>query len=188
MSFLTAIDRAVARVERRLAGLFRRGELSVCADDLTYQMEGYSDEPNDGVEPMQQFGFLSRPPVGSEGLCAHLGGRGEDAILIATQSRDDLPGDCAVGEAILFGKAASAGQAQFRAQADGTAAIAAATGKFVEVGGNTDAMVLGTTIKATLSTLLPLADNPVCPEVATWCNALLTVLQDLPLSTKAKVG
>lgn len=50
----------------------------------------------------------------------------------------------------------------------------------------TDFLVKGTTWKATLAGVAPLVSNPVCPEVATWCNALLTILQNMPLSTRVK--
>ncbi len=51
-----------------------------------------------------------------------------------------------------------------------------------------DYLVKGTSLKTTLSAVLPLASNPACPEVAIWCNALLVILQALPLSTKVKVA
>jgi len=95
---------------------------------------------------------------------------------------------------VLHGLAASGAQGQVRMRPDGTISAIAADGKFVEVGGSTDAQVLGTTLQQAFAPLVPATDPA---SAVTLVNAILGILRGgaaTPpppaawLSTKAKVG
>lgn len=184
----------------RLGNLFRRGELTNADAEGFIQFRGYGgggddDEQFDDVSLWQHFGFSSRPSTDTEVLAVGLMGRSEEAISVAEDSHDHRPGDLDAGESVLYAQTASGGgQAQVRCKPDGTVALMPGTGKFVEVGGNTDAQVLGTSLQSAISALGAPLSTPAVVGVSdtallAWCVSLYAVLGSrLPLSTKAKVG
>lgn len=51
------------------------------------QLAVLAGESIDKVQNFQQFGFVSNPPIGSEGIMVALGGNRENCIVIATENR-----------------------------------------------------------------------------------------------------
>ena len=200
MSILHELEKLRRELRMRIGNLVRRGEISVANAGGFLQFKGYAgdddgDEQFDEVSLWQHFGFTSRPVVDTEVLAFGLMGRSEEAIAVAEDSYEHKPADLDPGEAVLYAsKASGGGQAQVRCQPDGTVALTPGTGKFVEVGGNTDAQVKGTSLQSAVSALgAPTSTPAVVGAVDTlllqWCMSLYTLLgSHLPLSTKAKVG
>jgi len=157
MSTIDSIARALAEAKRFAAGMIRRSELSTSPASFFAQLSGYADESFDDVELWAHFGLASRPPTGTQALTVSINGQTEEAIAVATESMADRPTDLDEGEAVLYGKKSAAGQAQARAKPDGTMALSAAfPTKFVEVGGNTDAIIKGNTFNTSHATMLGL--------------------------------
>jgi phage gp45-like len=204
MSTLSVIQRELDKLRRLLFGLVRRGEITAIDGELRTQFSGYAGEQYDEVEPLQQWGFASRPPVGSEVLAVHLG-HSEEAIIVASGNRADRPTDLAADEAVTYGKKTGSGQAQVRHKPDGTLALGAATGKFVEVAGATDAQVRGSNFIQAFQQFISdtqtaintaVAVPPIDPAFAGFLTNMTTAIAALVnangsapwLSTKAKVG
>lgn len=173
------------RLRQRLANLFRRGEIALANAAGYVQIEGYEGDPFDDVPLWGPFGFTSRPPAGTEVLTAHLMGRSEEAIAVACDSEAHRPDDLAEGEVVAYGLKSVPGQAQARLKADGSLDLNCATGKTVNIGGDTDAIILGTTFKSACGGLTP-ATGPT--DVVTAVNAVIAALKAMPLATKAKVS
>jgi hypothetical protein len=157
MSTMDAIARALQQAKTFASLLIRRGELSTSPQSFFCQLAGFADESLDDVELWAHFGIASRPPSGTQALTVHLNGLSEEAICVASESQADRPTDLDEGEAVLYGLKSAAGQAQARAKPDGTLALSAAfPTKFVEVGGNSDALIKGNTFNTSHATMLGL--------------------------------
>jgi len=172
---------------QRIGGLIRRGEITVSTGSFFLQFSGLKDEGYDDVECLQHYGFASRVPADAEGIVLHVAGLGELAVCIATNSRAHRPTDLAADEVVTYGKKVSAGQAQVRHKPDGTLALSAATAKFVEVGGNSDSMMMGTAVHAAMTSFFSTLAGAIDPTVAGAATAAQQTLTSW-LSTKAKVG
>lgn len=173
------IDRKLDKLKSSLVNLIRRGELALVSASFFGQLSAGDGEQYDDIELWQQYGFASRPPADSEALVANLGGIGDNAIAFSSQNRDHRPTDLDADEVVTYGPLVAAGQAQVRHGTDGTLDLVCATGKTVNVGGDTDALIKGTTFKAALNTyvaaintfatlipgIAPLPPDPASPVV-----------------------
>jgi phage gp45-like len=147
--WIHVVEREVARAVSRMAGLVRRGVITLASAGHTLQVEGIAGERFHDVELWQQFGLASRPPVGGHVAMIAPGGRGEHAIAVAGTDYSHRPADLADGDSALYGKSGS-GQAQVRCCADGSGYARVADGKTFDIGGTSghQLMLKGETVKA----------------------------------------
>lgn len=167
------IDKAVSK----LHNIARRGLLTLVGGDYFCQCDAIDGERFDDVELWQQYGSTSRPPVGSEYMLIKVGGRGEGAIIIATQNREHRPADLEPEEYVSHGKKLATGQAQVRHKPDGSVEVKCATGKTIDIGGSSgaQAMLLGETAKGELLTFFnAIKTASSASEIANAAQALLT--------------
>lgn len=177
---------------RQLKTVVRRGVLRLTASDYFCQVEGSEGERQDDVELWQSYGLASRPPVGSEVLWAKPGLTADSAVVFASQHRGSRP-ELEAGEVALYAEHGG----QVLCDEDGDVELTAKTGRTVNVGGSTDAMVKGTTLKVALDAfsdaLAALTGAPGSPNEAN-INAIkaagsaLKIALELVLSSKAKVA
>lgn len=66
------------------------------------QLAVLAGESIDKVQNFQQFGFVSNPPIGSEGIMVALGGNRENCIVIATENRQVRFKQTASGETAIY--------------------------------------------------------------------------------------
>lgn len=99
------IETAVRPVRQRVLMTVARGILEAVKDDGGIQLAKISllkDEVRDDVERVQNFGFTSNPPEGSEIVAVFVGGNREHGFVIACDSRDDRLKDLASGESAMY--------------------------------------------------------------------------------------
>lgn len=68
----------------------------------TAQVAGLADETLQDIEHIQQFGFTSNPPVGTEAIIVPLGGTTTHGIIIATENGDYRIKSLAPGEVAIY--------------------------------------------------------------------------------------
>jgi len=71
----------------------------------TAQVAGLADETLQDVEHIQQFGFTSNPPAGTEAIIIPLGGTSTHGIIIATENGNYRIKSLASGEVAVITKA-----------------------------------------------------------------------------------
>ena len=90
---------------QRVQNLFAPGKIPLC-DDTGSVMRGQfaigSLELLDGVPVMQQFGFSSVPPAGSDGIAVFLSGDRSNSAIIATGNAAARPKNKLAGETVVF--------------------------------------------------------------------------------------
>jgi len=87
---LTDLNTRVANMISRV----RLKEINTDGDQQTTILDGVAGEViggNHKVAHLQQFGFTSTPPAGSEGLMLCLGGNRDQSIVIGLESPGDKP-------------------------------------------------------------------------------------------------
>lgn len=141
-------------VEGRTKGIVTRGVISVLNHSLkgqTAKTTGRAQEIDDDVEVMEQFGFRSSPPSGSEGILLRIGGAREHIVGILFNNRSLAPDGVLQGETCIY----NATGAQVVMRTDGSIEVTPGPGQTVKVGGPT----------ATLA--IARATDPVnCPDIA----------------------
>jgi phage baseplate assembly protein V len=77
----------IARSATRQRPAFRArlGRLNMAARVQLATVDGLADEPLPDLELMQQFGFTSTPPDGTQAVVIPLGGRTSASVIIATE-------------------------------------------------------------------------------------------------------
>lgn len=90
-----------------LRSMVRRVALAEAGDDAGTQFRsrrarGLRGEELDGVLAVQQHGFASSPPSGSEGLVVALGGRSDRPVLLGLEHREHRPRGLGAGGAALY--------------------------------------------------------------------------------------
>lgn len=66
------------------------------------QLAALAGESIDKVQNFQQFGFVSNPPIGSEGIMVALGSNRENCVVIATENRKVRFKNTAPGESAIY--------------------------------------------------------------------------------------
>ena len=105
--FRRVFNRAIDPLRRKVNLMVSRAVLSSLKtqDGLQLlQLKMFADEVTDDAEHVQEFGFRSKPPVGSEGIALSVGGNREHVVVVATMNREvqkSLP-ELADGESIMF--------------------------------------------------------------------------------------
>lgn len=95
---------ALIKLANRIFMLFGKALVDTVDDTTKIQLvkiSGLADEVQDKIERVQNFGFTSNPPSGSESLIACIGGNRDHTVVIASDSsefrkKNLKPGECAV--------------------------------------------------------------------------------------------
>lgn len=88
-NLLDALERWIAPLKRRVYSMVGKAILSAIDDSGNLQVSEFkylSGEVIDGVERVQEFGFTSHPPRGSEAIVSFIGGNQQHGVIIATDS------------------------------------------------------------------------------------------------------
>jgi phage baseplate assembly protein V len=78
------VQRAMSGVRGAFRGLLSSMQLDKRVQLVT--LDGLAGEKQPDVELMQQFGFTSAPPVGSQVIVLPLGGRSSASVIVATEN------------------------------------------------------------------------------------------------------
>jgi phage baseplate assembly protein V len=102
---MSALDRQLAPLVRRLNMMLARGVLRAVADAggiQVMQVGLLAGEVADGVERFQSYGMSSVPPAGGDTLVAFLGGNRDHGVVVAVNDRGSRPTGLNSGEVILY--------------------------------------------------------------------------------------
>ncbi len=184
---------SVAVLLRQLKTLVRRGVLKLVDADYFCQVEGFNGERTDDVELWQQYGLASRPPAGSEVLYVKPGLTGDTALIIVTQHRSSRPSGLKEKESALYSEHGG----QVLCAEDGDVDLTAKSGQTVNVGGDSEALAKGETLKTALDAFCTTvgavtggstAQNAAAiTAIAAAANTLKTALSSV-LASKGKVS
>lgn len=98
-------QRAMKPVKDRLYLLVGKAIIKAVNDDAQIQelrISALAGETMDRVARMQEFGFSSNPPAGSEGIILALGANRENLVMIATENRNVRIKNLASGEMVIY--------------------------------------------------------------------------------------
>lgn len=87
---MDGLERILAPIKRRLAQMLTRSVVSLTNDTSkmqTLQVRAYANEPLDGIEHWQGYGFTAVPKAGAEVLLASIGGHQAHSVAIACADR-----------------------------------------------------------------------------------------------------
>ena len=95
----------INKVKRMVGGVVLRTLIS--AVDTTdgiagVRIEMLGDETQEGVDLMQQYGYTSSPPAGSEGIAVFPGGKRNGGVIIATENGEFRLKNLKPGETALY--------------------------------------------------------------------------------------
>ena len=158
-SILRAMNDQANKVKGMIQSLVRFGVIKAATASGFVQVEGFEDEVFDDIELRQHFGFASRPPAGTEVLLLLVGGRGENAVAISSNSRSDRP-DMGAGETSIFNEGAGA---KVLCASNDTVRL---SGDEVHVGGDSESILLGDSAIAGLSAFFTACSTAIDPIVA----------------------
>lgn len=97
------------RLHSRMDNMFARGTLhdTTPAGTQTAKVSMMADETNEGVEFPQDYGFISRPPDGSEVIVMHFGGERDHASVLKSFHKAYAPKTLQKGESALYHRSGS---------------------------------------------------------------------------------
>jgi hypothetical protein len=169
----TAVGKAVGKVARVAV----RGIVKAAQANGLIQVQAHTGDSFDSVELWQQAGFSSRPTAGTEAIVIKIGASGDHPVVIATTLRSARPSDLALGDASMHA-IASSNQAEVRCKADGEVdLLAPGAGKFVNVGGNDEKLLLGETFGTDFDIFIDaLIAATTVPHVAAAATTLLAAM------------
>lgn len=99
------LDRYINPLKRRVLMMLARATISAIKDggDLqTLQLDILSDETQDDVARVQEYGFTSNPLPGAEAVVAFLGGSRDHGVVIAVDDRRYRLKSLAPGEVAIY--------------------------------------------------------------------------------------
>lgn len=97
------IDKALARIRRPFRGVINRVDNT--PDNQLMQVSGLDTEDLPGVEFMQQYGFSSSPPAGTQCIILPLGGKTGHGVIVATENGGLRFKPLKAGEAVIYNSA-----------------------------------------------------------------------------------
>lgn len=103
--FVQVFQRAIGPLKTRVLLMIGRAVLTAIKDDggiQTVQMKALSGESFDGVPRVQEFGFSSNPPPGTDGIVVAVGGARESLVVIATDHKTYRFKNLASGESVFY--------------------------------------------------------------------------------------
>ncbi len=102
---MTAIQKLLAPIRRRITGLVSRAVVSLVNDSLKLQgvqLQVLADETLDGVERFQEYGFTSVPLAGAEAILLCVGGNRDHPLIVAIDDRRYRKKDLQPGEVAIY--------------------------------------------------------------------------------------
>lgn len=141
---------------RRVANLVSRAVIRRVDDAKTVQtvqVGALAGETRDGIERFQEYGFTSVPLAGAEGVVLFVGGYRDHGLMVATDDRNARLTDLEPGEVAIYTDQGD----KVVIERGGTIRVTASTkvvvaAPFVELTGNTEAAVKGTTYRTAETT------------------------------------
>lgn len=98
-------QRAMKPIKDRLYLLAGKAIIKAVNDGAPIQelrISALAGEAMDRIARMQEFGFSSNPPAGSEGIILALGANRENLVMIATENRNVRIKNLASGEMVIY--------------------------------------------------------------------------------------
>jgi phage baseplate assembly protein V len=102
------LQKLIAPLNRRVRLMIARGVLSLIDDApgvQKVQVKLLAGEVRDGLERVQQYGFSSVPPVGSEAVVIFVGGNRDHGVVIGTEARGQRHAGQAAGTVAVYDSA-----------------------------------------------------------------------------------
>jgi phage baseplate assembly protein V len=102
---LQQVSQCSREIWRRVRLIVGRGRLTLSDDSKTAQLlqvQLNSLEVRDQTPRLAEFGFTSRPPVGSDVVMLFLGGNRSNGVAIATGHQPSRPKNLTEGEVMLY--------------------------------------------------------------------------------------
>ena len=96
---------ALSRIWRRVQLFVGRGRVTTSNDDQTVQklqVRLGALETRDGTPRLAEFGFTSRPPIGSDVIVVFVSGDRSNGVAIATGHQQSRPTGLQEGEAMVY--------------------------------------------------------------------------------------
>lgn len=126
VSQMSIEQQKLERMQSRMDNILSRGTLHSTTNAKTQKAKVslMADEVNDGVEFPQDYGFISRPPGGSEVIVAHFGGERDHATILKAFHKSFAPNTLAEGESALYHSSGSIVLMKADGSIDVTSAIA----------------------------------------------------------------
>lgn len=90
MDLMSSIQRLLQPLRVKIATLIGRATIDEVNDQTTIQtvkIEALESEVLEGVPRVQEFGFTSRPPAGTDAIVVAVGGSRESLVVIATDHK-----------------------------------------------------------------------------------------------------
>jgi phage baseplate assembly protein V len=103
--FINAMQRILQPLKARVLLMVGRAIIAAVKDSTSIQeaqLSALKGESLDGVQRIQEFGFTSNPPPGSEAIIVALGGNRENVVIIATDNREVRIKNLASGETAIY--------------------------------------------------------------------------------------
>jgi len=97
------VKKLVSRVEMMLAKAVIKA-VNDTDDIQLVKISILAGETQDGIERLQNYGFSSVPPKGSEAFVAYLNGNRDHGVVIVCDNGEYRPRDLKDGESVLFSK------------------------------------------------------------------------------------
>ncbi len=104
-SIVRFINKIVGKLESRIMNMMVRGVITAINDQgglQIIQATGLADEVLDNAERVQQYGFTSNPPAGSEIVALFVGGNRDHPVIIAVDNRDHRLKELESGDSALY--------------------------------------------------------------------------------------
>lgn len=102
---IRAIHKLTAPLQRRIHNMVARGVITALKDSEGLQLLQAtltSDEVMDGAERLQEYGFTSNPPLGSEIVALFLGGGRDHPVVLAVDNRAFRLTDLDSGDSAIY--------------------------------------------------------------------------------------
>lgn len=96
------LEKLVRPLKTRIMNMVSRATIKVSKIDSA-QLEVFGDEIRDDVDRVQEWGFSSMPPDGSDGVVVFVGGNRDHGVVIASGNRKDRP-PLEAGESAMWTK------------------------------------------------------------------------------------
>lgn len=184
MTMTKHIRAEIERAKSMAAGAIRRGVMRLISSTYFTQVEGFDGEFFDDVELWTQAGFSSRPGGTPEVIILKPANRGDNAIAIIANLRSKRPTDLSSGDSVVH--ATGNNTSEVRCKADGTVRLNVSNSKFVELGGSSEKILLGETVKTEIDDFKTAAAAAI--DVAGLKAAIAGITTTGWLSTKAKTS
>ncbi len=167
-----AIKKLVSRVEMMLAKAIVKAVIDTDEIQLV-KLSVLAGETQDGIERLQNYGFSSVPPTGSEAFVVYLNGNRDHGVVIVCDNGEFRPVGLKDGEAVAYTKHGQTylldenGDHVFEGGTDYVAAFTELKAGFDELVAYVNALVLPVTGAVLINPLVPAVAGPPPPPGST---------------------